>query len=218
VGQKVHPLGLRLGIIKTWKSSWFAGKKDYIEYLHADLKMRDYIKKKLSFAGISDVRFERRGDKVKVLIHAARPGLIIGRKGSEVDKLKDELREITNSEVFVDIHEVKVQELDAQLVSAFVAMQLEKRASFRRVMKKAVTSARSAGALGVKIACAGRLGGAEMARTEGYHEGKVPLHTLRADIDYGFSEANTTYGVIGVKVWIFKGEIIKGVKETVKEK
>lgn len=210
MGQKVNPIGLRVGIIKDWQSRWFANKKDFVKNLHSDLEIRKYIKKKLSFAGISKVEFERAGEKVRVKIFAARPGLIIGRKGSEVDKLKEELLAFTTGNVFIDIHEVKNPEVDAQLVSMMVATQLEKRASFRRVMKKAVMGCISNGGLGIKIACAGRLGGAEMARTEGYKEGNVPLHTLRADIDYGFAEALTTFGIIGVKVWIYKGDIIKG--------
>ncbi|MBU0650526.1 30S ribosomal protein S3 [bacterium] len=223
MGQKVNPIGLRVGVIKDWQSRWYANKKDFVDFLHKDLKMRKYIKKKLAFAGISKVEFERAGEKTRVKIYAARPGLIIGRKGSEVDKLKDEMFQITKGPVLIDIHEVKKTELDAQLVSDMVASQLEKRASFRRVMKKAVTNCLNNGGLGIKISCSGRLGGAEMARREGYKEGKVPLHTLRADIDYGFSEANTTYGIIGVKVWIFKGEILGGMhsvsdtKETNKE-
>ncbi len=213
MGQKVNPIGLRLGIIKTWKSKWYANKKDYLEYLHSDLKMRKYIIKKLTFSGISKVEFERAGEKIRVKIYAARPGLIIGRKGSEVDKLKDDLQNFTNGEILIDIHEVKNTEIDAQLVAQGVATQLVRRAAFRRVMKKAVNNCISNGALGIKISCSGRLGGAEMARTEGYKEGKVPLHTLRADIDYGFAEAYTTYGTIGIKVWIFKGEIIKKSRE-----
>ncbi len=210
MGQKVNPIGLRVGITRGWQSKWFANKKEYSDYLHSDLKMRKYIKNKLDFAGISKVEFERAGSKVKVKIYAARPGLIIGRRGAEVDKLKEELMQYANGEVSIDIHEIKNTEIDAQLVAKGIATQLEKRASFRRVMKKAVTSCLASGGLGIKICCSGRLGGAEMARTEEYKEGKVPLHTLRADIDYGFAEAFTTFGAIGVKVWIFKGEIIKG--------
>jgi small subunit ribosomal protein S3 len=216
VGQKVHPYGLRVGFIKPWHSNWFATKKEYANFLHLDIKMRDFIKKKIGFAGISAIDFERAGEKVRIKIYAARPGLIIGKKGSEVDKLRDELQDMSGSKVFIDIHEVKVPEADAQLVAEGIAMQLEKRASFRRTMKKSVNNALNAGVLGIKVSCAGRLGGAEMARTEGYSEGKVPLHTLRADIDYGFAEAYTTFGVIGVKVWIFKGEVIEGAEEPVK--
>jgi small subunit ribosomal protein S3 len=208
VGQKVHPIGFRLGIVKDWKSVWFTEKKNFAKYLHEDLEIRKHIKKRLSFAGISSVQFERAGDKLRVKIFASRPGVVIGRKGAEVDKLKVAIQKIANCPVLVDINEVKKPDVDAQLVAEAVAMQLEKRSSFRRVMKKTLTSAMAGGAGGIKIAASGRLGGAEMARREGYKEGKIPLHTLRADIDYGFAEAATTYGIIGVKVWIYKGEIL----------
>jgi len=212
LGQKVHPIGFRLGIIKTWKSKWFADK-GYAELLHEDLRIRKYIKEKLYHAGISRIEIERvanKAGKVKVNIYTARPGIIIGKKGAEVENLKKELDEMTGKEVVINIKEVRRAELDAQLVAENVAFQLERRVGFRRAMKRSVASAMKLGAKGIKIACAGRLGGAEMARREWYREGRVPLHTLRADIDYGFAEAKTKYGVIGVKVWIFKGEVIPG--------
>jgi small subunit ribosomal protein S3 len=207
VGQKVHPIGFRLGITKTWESNWFA-RRGYGNLLHEDIHIRDYIKGKLFHAGIARIEIERAAKRVKINIHTARPGIIIGRKGAEVDRLKAELEGMTQKQVFVNIIEIRRAELDAQLVSENVALQLERRIAFRRAMKKAVTSAMRLGAKGIRITCAGRLGGAEMARTEWYREGRVPLHTLRADIDYGAAVARTTYGAIGVKVWIFKGEIM----------
>ena len=212
MGQKVHPVGFRLGIIRTWESKWYA-EKDYATLLHEDLKLRDYLKKRLHHAGISKIEIERAASKAKVNIFAARPGIIIGKKGSEVEALKKDLAKLTDKEVFINIQEVRKPEIDAQLVAENVALQLERRVAFRRAMKKAVSQALKFGAEGVKIECSGRLGGAEMSRREWYREGRVPLHTLRADIDYGFAEANTTYGVIGVKVWIFKGEIVAKVDE-----
>ncbi|RLA81925.1 MAG: 30S ribosomal protein S3 [Deltaproteobacteria bacterium] len=212
MGQKVHPIGFRLGIIKTWKSKWFA-ERGYAELLHEDLRIRKHIKEKLYHAGISRIEIERvanKAGKVKVNIYTARPGIIIGKKGAEVENLKKELDEMTGKEVVINIKEVRRAEIDAQLVAENVAFQLERRVGFRRAMKRSVASAMKLGAKGIKIACAGRLGGAEMARREWYREGRVPLHTLRADIDYGFAEAKTKYGVIGVKVWIFKGEVIPG--------
>jgi len=209
LGQKVHPIGFRLGYIKEWNSRWFA-EKDYPQLLIEDIKIRDFLKKKLYHAGVSRIEIERaasKAKKVKVTIHTARPGIIIGKKGAEVENLKNELQRMTQKEVFINIQEVKRAELDAQLVAENVALQLERRVGFRRAMKRAVTSAMKLGAKGIKIAVSGRLGGAEMARSEWYREGRVPLHTLRADIDYGLAEAKTTYGVIGVKVWIFKGEV-----------
>ncbi len=209
MGQKVHPIGFRLGYIKEWNSRWFA-EKDYPQLLIEDIKIRDFLKKKLYHAGVSKIEIERaasKAKKVKVTIHTARPGIIIGKKGAEVENLKNELQRMTQKEVFINIQEVKRAELDAQLVAENVALQLERRVGFRRAMKRAVTSAMKLGAKGIKIAVSGRLGGAEMARSEWYREGRVPLHTLRADIDYGLAEAKTTYGVIGVKVWIFKGEV-----------
>lgn len=207
MGQKVHPVGYRLGYIKTWNSRWFA-KKGYSQLLHEDIKIRQRVKEKLYHAGISRVEIERSGKVIDIDIHAARPGIIIGRKGTEVDRLKKDLEALSNKQVNINIKEIKKPELDPQLVAENVALQLEKRVSFRRAMKKGVTSALRFGALGVKITCAGRLGGAEIARTEWYREGRVPLHTLRADIDYGFAEARTTYGQIGVKVWIYKGDVL----------
>ena len=207
MGQKVHPVGFRLGIIRTWESKWYA-EKDYATLLHEDLKLRDYLKKRLHHAGISKVEIERAASKAKVNIFAARPGIIIGKKGSEVEALKKDLAKLTDKEVFINIQEVRKPEIDAQLVAENVALQLERRIAFRRAMKKAVSQALKFGAEGVKIECSGRLGGAEMSRREWYREGRVPLHTLRADIDYGFAEAKTTYGIIGVKVLVFKGEIL----------
>ncbi len=209
MGQKVHPVGFRLGFIRTWDSRWYA-EKDYPKLLIEDIQIRNFLKKKLYHAGISRIEIERaasKAKKVKVTIHTARPGIIIGKKGVEVENLKRELQKMTDKEVLINIQEVKRAETDAQLVAENVALQLERRVSFRRAMKKAVSSAMKLGAKGIKISCAGRLGGAEMARKEWYREGRVPLQTLRADIDYGLAEAKTTYGVIGVKVWIFKGEV-----------
>jgi len=207
LGQKVHPVGFRLGVIKTWESKWYA-EADYAKLLHEDIKLRNYLKKRLYHAGISKIELERAANKAKVNIYAARPGIIIGKKGSEVEALKKELAKLTDKEVFINIQEVRKPEIDAQLVAESVALQLERRVAFRRAMKKSVSQALKFGAQGIKINCSGRLGGAEMSRTEWYREGRVPLHTLRADIDYGFAEAKTTYGIIGVKVLIFKGEVL----------
>lgn len=207
MGQKVHPIGFRLGIIKTWNSRWYADKT-FDTLLHEDLKIKDFVKKQLNPAGISSVEIERAANKLRINIAAARPGIIIGKKGSEIEKLKAEIQKLTDRELFVNIIEVQRPEVDAQLVAENVCQQLMKRVAFRRAMKRGVGSAMKFGAKGVKIACSGRLGGAEMARHEWYREGRVPLQTLRADIDYGFSEARTTYGIIGVKVWIFKGETL----------
>ncbi|MBN1956671.1 MAG: 30S ribosomal protein S3 [Desulfuromonadales bacterium] len=207
MGQKVHPIGFRLGINRTWESRWYADA-DYSEKLHADLKLRDFLKKRLYHAGISKIELERAANKVKINIFAARPGIIIGKKGSEVEVLKQDLAKITDDECFINIQEVRKPEVDAQLVAENVVLQLERRVAFRRAMKRSVSMALKFGAKGIKINCAGRLGGAEMSRTEWYREGRVPLHTLRADIDYGFAEAKTTYGIIGVKVLIFKGEVL----------
>lgn len=208
MGQKVHPLGLRLGIIKDWDGRWYANKKSYQEFLHEDLKIRRYIKKKLYAAGISRVEIERAANRVKVTIFTARPGMVIGRGGTEVDKLRKELEAMSGRQVQVNIQEIKGVDLDAQLVAESIAAQIERRISFRRAMKQALTRAMKAGAEGVRMKVGGRLNGAEIARTEGYSEGKVPLHTLRADIDYGFAEADTTAGKIGIKVWIYKGEVL----------
>ncbi|MGD8542443.1 MAG: 30S ribosomal protein S3 [Desulfobacteraceae bacterium] len=208
MGQKVNPIGLRLGIIKTWDSRWYGGKR-YADYILEDFNIRKFLKKRLHHAGVSKIEIERSTKRVRLRIFTARPGIVIGKKGAEIELLKKELQKYTAQEVLIDIQEVRKPEIDAQLVAENVAMQMERRVAFRRAMKRGVTSAMRFGAQGVKIICAGRLGGAEMARTEWYREGRVPLHTLRADIDYGFTEARTTYGAIGVKVFIFKGEILK---------
>ena len=208
MGQKVHPTGFRLGVTKTWDSRWFS-QKDYGNFLIEDLKLRDFVKKKLSQASVAKMEIERAAGKVRMIIHTARPGIVIGPKGSEIEKLRKQILRFTNKDVIVDVKEIRKPEIDAQLVAENVAQQLERRIAFRRAMKKSVSSALKSGAKGIRIATAGRLGGAEMARRERYREGRVPLHTLRADIDYGFAQATTTYGVIGVKVWIFKGEMIK---------
>ena len=207
MGQKVHPKGMRVGIIRDWESNWYADK-NYAELLHEDIKIRSFIKKKLYQAGISTIQIERAANRVKVSIHTAKPGIVIGRGGAEVENLKKELEQLTSKKINVNIVEIKRPELNAQLVAEGVALQMEKRIGFRRAMKQAVSRTIRVGSQGIKISCSGRLGGAEIARTEWYSEGKVPLHTLRADIDYGFAEANTTYGKIGVKVWIYKGEIL----------
>ncbi len=207
MGQKVHPIGFRLGFIRTWDSRWYAGK-NYGELLQEDIKIRQYIKNKLASAGIALIGIERVADRIRIALHTARPGIIIGRRGAEVDRLKEELEEITGKQVFIDIQEVKGPEKNAQLIAEGLARQLQKRVSFRRAMKKAVTLAMDRGVKGVKVACKGRLAGAEMSRSEWYREGRVPLHTLRADIDYGTAEAKTSYGMIGIKVWVFKGEIL----------
>jgi small subunit ribosomal protein S3 len=209
LGQKVNPISFRLGVIKTWDSKWYA-KANYAALLHEDLKLRDFLKKRLYHSGVSKIEIERAANKAKINIFTARPGLIIGKKGSEVETLKKDLAKLTDKEVFLNIQEVRKPELDAQLVAESVALQLERRIAFRRAMKKSVTSALKFGAKGIRITCSGRLGGAEMSRTEWYREGRVPLHTLRADIDYGFAEAKTTYGIIGIKVLIFKGEVLPG--------
>ncbi len=208
MGQKVHPIGFRVGITRGWQSTWFANR-DFADLLHDDLKIREFVKKRLTHAGVSNVEIERASNRARINIWTARPGIIIGKRGSEVDKLKAELQELTGSQVYVNIKEVRRAEMDAQLVAENIAMQLERRIAFRRAMKKSVTSAMRFGAKGVKIQCAGRLGGAEIARREWYREGRVPLGTLRADIDYGTAESMTNYGVIGVKVWIFRGEMIR---------
>jgi len=207
MGQKVHPIGFRLGINKTWVSRWFA-EKDYSKLLQEDIDIRKFLKKKLYHAGVAKIEIERVGAKIIISIHTARPGIIIGRKGVEIDNLKNEVQKLTHQEVFINIIEVRKPEIDAQLVGENIASQLERRVSFRRAMKRSVTSSLKFGGQGIRISCSGRLGGAEMARTEWYREGKVPLHTIRANIDFGFAEAKTTYGIIGVKVLIFKGEIL----------
>ena len=207
MGQKVNPIGFRLGVNKTWNSRWFA-EKDYSKILQEDLVLRTFLKKRLYHAGISKIEMERVGSKLIIYIYTARPGIIIGRKGVEIDSLKNEIQKMTSQEVFINITEVRKAEIDAKLVAENIANQLERRVSFRRAMKRSVTSALKFGGQGIRIACSGRLGGAEMARSEWYREGKVPLHTLRANIDYGIAEAKTTYGVIGIKVWIYKGDTI----------
>lgn len=216
MGQKVNPIGLRIGIIKDWEGKWFADKRNYAGLLHEDIKIRKFIKKKLFAAGVSRVTIERAANRVKVSIHTAKPGIVIGRGGAEVENLRKQLEKLTGKQVSVNIVEIKVPELDAQLVAENVAAQLEKRIAFRRAMKQAVSRSMKMGAKGIKIACGGRLAGAEIARSEWYSEGKVPLHTLRADIDYGVTEANTTYGKIGIKVWIYKGEVLPAAKAPAK--
>jgi small subunit ribosomal protein S3 len=207
LGHKVHPYGFRVGINKPWLSRWYGGK-DYPRTLHEDLALRQFLKKELDQAGVSNIEIERVANKVRVEIHTARPGIVIGKKGVEIERLRKALGEKTGKEIFLNVREIKRPELDAQLVADNIASQLKRRVGFRRAMKRAVTSAMKLGAEGIRVNCAGRLGGAEIARTEWYREGRVPLHTLRADIDHGFAESFTTYGVIGVKVIIFKGEIL----------
>ncbi|MBN2495159.1 MAG: 30S ribosomal protein S3 [Deltaproteobacteria bacterium] len=207
MGQKVNPVGFRLGVIRSWDSKWVS-RKNYAKWLHEDIRLRRYIRENLKRAGISRVFIERAGEKAKVNVHTARPGIVIGKRGAGVESLKKELQGLVESEVFLNIREVRKAELDAQLVAENVASQLVNRVAFRRAMKKAVSTSLKFGAKGIKIRCAGRLGGAEMARKEWYREGRVPLHTLRADIDYGLATAKTTYGTIGVKVWIFRGEVL----------
>jgi small subunit ribosomal protein S3 len=211
MGQKVHPYGFRLGYNKPWKSRWFA-KRDYSAWLHEDLRLKQELKKRLQAAGISSIEVDRMANKLRITIRTARPGIIIGRKGSEIDKLKADLQKETNREVYLDIQEVYRPELDAQLVGESIALQLEKRIAFRRAMRKSVDSAVRFGCKGIKVRVSGRLNGAEIARSEWYLQGRLPLQTLRADIDYGLAEAHTTYGVIGVKVWIYKGEILEAKK------
>ena len=213
MGQKVHPIGFRVGVTRGWNSAWFA-KRNFGDLLLDDLRIRKYVKERLSHAGVSNVEIERASQRARINIWTARPGIIIGKRGAEVDRLKADLQELTGNQVNVNIKEVRKAEMDAQLVAENIAMQLERRIAFRRAMKKSVTSALRFGAKGVKIQCSGRLGGAEIARTEWYREGRVPLQTLRADIDYGFAEGRTTYGIIGVKVWIFRGEMIRHARRT----
>ncbi|ABK43372.1 SSU ribosomal protein S3P [Magnetococcus marinus MC-1] len=208
MGQKVHPTGFRLGTTKTWDTRWFADR-NYADLLLEDIKIRAWLKKRLAHASVSKIVIERPAQKARINIHTARPGIIIGKKGGDIEKLKNDIKAITSSEVQINIVEIRKPEADAQLVAENVAQQLERRVAFRRSMKRAVTSAMRLGAEGIRINCAGRLGGAEIARTEWYREGRVPLHTLRADIDYGFAEAHTTYGIIGVKVWVYKGMLIE---------
>ncbi|MCL7487918.1 MAG: 30S ribosomal protein S3 [Desulfobulbaceae bacterium] len=207
MGQKVNPIGLRLNITRTWESIWYAGK-DYARNLYEDQEIRKYLKKRLYHAGVSRIVIERTGEKLRVKLFTARPGIVIGKKGAEIETLKSDIEKRFGRESLIDIQEVRRPEADAQLVAENIAMQLERRVAFRRAMKKSINSALRFGVQGIKISCAGRLGGAEMSRTEWFKEGRVPLHTLRADIDYGTAEAKTTYGIIGVKVWIFKGEVL----------
>jgi small subunit ribosomal protein S3 len=209
MGQKVHPYGFRLGVTKTWRSRWFA-THDYAKLLREDLELKESLRERLKAAGVSSVEVDRPGNKLRITIHTSRPGIVIGRKGAEIEKLKGDLAKKTKREVFIDIQEVHKPELDAQLVSESIALQLEKRVAFRRAMRKAVDSALRFGCKGIKVRVSGRLNGAEIARTEWYLQGQLPLHTLRADIDYGFTEAHTTYGVIGIKCWVYKGEILPG--------
>jgi small subunit ribosomal protein S3 len=213
LGQKTHPIGNRLGITKTWDSRWYL-KKGYADQLLEDIAIRKEIKKKLFHAGVSKIEIERAGQKIRLIIHTARPGIIIGKKGSEVEKLRKDIEAMSGRQASVDIKEIRKPEIDAQLVSENIALQLEKRVAFRRAMKKAVSSALRFGALGIKITCSGRLAGAEIARTEWYREGRVPLHTFRADINYGFAQARTTYGIIGVKVWVYLGDVLPEAAKT----
>jgi small subunit ribosomal protein S3 len=207
VGQKIHPYGFRVGITRGWQSRWFADKSRFGTLIVEDVKIREYVKKRLKMAGIARAEIERTGDEVRLLLHTARPGLVIGRKHTEVDRLRDDIQELTGKRVTINVREISNPDTSAQLLAEGVAAQLLKRISFRRAMRRTLEAARSAGALGVKIMCAGRLGGAEMSRRERYVDGKLPLHTLKADIEYGFAEARTTYGTIGVKVWLYKGDI-----------
>jgi small subunit ribosomal protein S3 len=206
MGQKTNPIGLRVAVNKDWRSKWYADKKEFGKLLKEDYEIRQILKKKLESASVPKIQIERAATRCRITIFTARPGVVIGRKGAEIDKLKEELSKMTGKEVYVDIQEIKQPETDAQLVAENIALQLERRVSFRRAMKKAVQTAMDFGAEGIKVRCGGRLGGAELARVEMYHEGRVPLHTLRANIDYGFAEANTVYGKLGVKCWICKGE------------
>lgn len=207
MGQKVHPRIFRIGIIETWDSKWYADR-DYAQLLHEDFKIKKFIKGRLFHAGISKIEIERAANKAKINIHTARPGIVIGKKGAEIEKLKEELSRLTRREIYINIHEVRRPDLDGQLVAENVALQLQRRVAFRRAMKESVSRALRMGAQGIRVQCSGRLGGAEIARTNWYREGRVPLHTLRADVSYGLAEAHTTYGVIGVKVWIFRGEVL----------
>lgn len=213
MGQKVNPHGLRIGIIKDWDTKWYANDKTFSSYLVEDVQIRKFIKKKLFISGISRIEIDRAANKVKINVNTAKPGLVIGKGGQGIEELRKEVEKLTGKSVLINITEIKVPEMDAQLVAENIASQLEKRISFRRAMKQAMSRTMKLGAKGIKTSCAGRLGGAEIARTEHYHEGTIPLQTLRADIDYGFAEADTTYGKIGVKVWIYKGEVLPAVKK-----
>jgi small subunit ribosomal protein S3 len=209
MGQKVNPIGLRLGINRTWDSRWYAGRNDYSKMLHEDLKIRDYLRERLAQAGVARIVIERPAKKARVTIHTARPGVVIGKKGADIELIRKDLQKMTGNEVSLNIIEIRKPEIDAQLVAENIAQQLERRVAFRRAMKRAVQAAMRLGAEGIRINCSGRLGGAEIARIEWYREGRVPLHTLRADIDYGEGTAKTTYGTCGVKVWVFKGEVME---------
>ena len=209
MGQKVNPIGLRLGINRTWDSRWYAGKDNYADLLHEDIRIRKYLRDRLSQAGVSKIVIERPAKKARVTIHTARPGVVIGKKGQDIENMRRDLQKMTGNEVSLNIIEIRKPEIDAQLVAENIAQQLERRVAFRRAMKRAVQAAMRLGAEGIRINCAGRLGGAEIARTEWYREGRVPLHTLRADIDYGEGRAKTTYGICGVKVWVYKGDIME---------
>ena len=213
MGQKTHPIGLRVGVSKDWRSKWYADKKEFGALLSEDRKIRDLLKNRLEGAAITDLRIERHMGRCRITIHTARPGVVIGRRGAEIEKIKEDLSRLTNKEIHVDIQEVRQPDANAQLVAENIAMQFERRIAFRRAMKKAVQTAMEMGAEGIRIRAAGRLGGAELARVEQYLKGRVPLHTLRADIDYGTARANTTYGICGVKVWVFKGEVMPGEAE-----
>ena len=217
MGQKVHPYGIRLGIVKDWTSTWYADTKNYADYLNADLQIRDFLRKKLAHASVSRIQIERPANNARIVVHTARPGIVIGKKGEDIESLRKQVSQLMGIPVHISVEEIRKPELDAFLVAESVAQQLERRIMFRRAMKRAVSNSMRLGAQGIKINVAGRLNGAEIASSEWYREGRVPLHTLRADIDYGLAEANTTYGVIGVKVWIFKGEIIPRVEEPEEE-
>jgi small subunit ribosomal protein S3 len=217
MGQKVHPTGIRLGIIKDWTSTWYADSNDYADFLHADLKVRDYIRKKLTNASVSRIQIERPAGNARIIIHTARPGIVIGKKGEDIERLRLEISKMMGVPAHVSVEEIRKPELDAFLVAESVAQQIERRIMFRRAMKRAVTNTMRLGAQGIKITVAGRLNGAEIARSEWYREGRVPLHTLRADIDYGTAEAATTYGIIGIKVWIFKGEVFAPEQKIIEE-
>ncbi len=217
MGQKVHPYGMRLGIVKDWTSTWYADTKNYADYLNSDLAIREFLRKKLAHASVSRIQIERPANNARIIVHTARPGIVIGKKGEDIDSLRKQVSSLMGVPAHISVEEIRKPELDAYLVAESVAQQLERRIMFRRAMKRAVSNSMRLGAQGIKINVAGRLNGAEIARSEWYREGRVPLHTLRADIDYGFAEAHTTYGVIGVKVWIFKGEIIPRSEEPVEE-
>lgn len=208
MGQKVHPVGFRLGIVKTWDSKWYAEKGVYAQWSYEDSLIRSHVKKSLYHAGVSKIEIERAANKVKVNVHTARPGIVIGKRGAGIETVKKEIQKLTKNDIFLNIVEVRKAEIDAQLVAENIATQLERRIAFRRAMKKAIQTAMKFGAKGIRVACSGRLGGTEMARYEWYREGRVPLHTIRAEIDYGFATARTTYGAIGCKVWVFKGEVL----------